>query len=115
MKKSLSVFAGLLLFLGTFFTTTVFAEEHAYNAIEHTSAAIAQGKAGKAPGLVEHAEKGLEHAKMAENVALGHAKTQMQSAVKALEKSISSGKTGDAKTATQSAEEALGFLQAGNK
>lgn len=115
MKKSIFAFTSLLLLIGTFLSTTVFAEEHAYTAIEHTSAALAQGKAGKAPELVQHAEKALEHAKKAEEVALGHSKTQMQSAVKALEKAISQGKTGDAKSASASTEEALGFLQAGNK
>lgn len=111
MKKLALACASLLLFL----STTVFAEEHAYTAIEHTSAALAQGKADKAPELVQHAEQALEHAKMAESVAQGHSKTQMQSAVKALEKAISQGKTGDAKSATESTQEALGFLQAGNK
>jgi ribosomal protein S20 len=111
MKKLALACASLLLFL----STTVFAEEHAYTAIEHTSAALAQGKADKAPALVQHAEQALEHAKMAESVAQGHSKTQMQSAVKALEKAISQGKTGDAKSATESTQEALGFLQAGNK
>jgi hypothetical protein len=115
MKKSIFAFASLLLLLGTFLSTAVFAEEHAYAAIEHTSAAIAQGKASKAPALVEHATKALEHAKQAESVALGHSKTQMQSAVKALQKAIDSGNTGDSKAATEAAEEALGFLQAGNK
>jgi len=115
MKKSTLAFAGLLLLLSTFLSTAVFAEEHALAAIEHTSAAIAQGKVNKAPALVEHAQQALEHAKQAENAALGHSKTQMQSAVKALQEAIDTGKTGDSKKATESAEEALGFLQAGNK
>jgi ribosomal protein S20 len=115
MKKSIFAFAGLLLLLSTFLSTAVFAEEHALAAIEHTSAAIAKGKVDKAPALVEHAQQALEHAKQAENVALGHSKTQMQSAVKELEKAIDAGKTGDSKKATESAEAALGFLQAGNK
>jgi len=111
MKKLAFACAGLMLFL----STMVFAEEHAYAAIEHASQAISQGKAGKAPALVEHAEKALEHAKMAEDVAQGHSKAQMQSAVKSLDKAITLGKSGDAKSATQSVEEAVGFLQAGNK
>jgi len=111
MKKLALACASLLLFL----STAVFAEEHAYTAIEHASAAIAQGKADKAPALVQHATQALEHAKMAENVAQGHSKTQMQSAVKALQKAIDQGNAGDAKSATQSTEEAVGFLQAGNK
>jgi len=48
MKKSIFAFSGLLLFLCTCLSTAVFAEEHAYAAIEHTSAAIAQGQAGNA-------------------------------------------------------------------
>ncbi|TRW96149.1 small metal-binding protein SmbP [Candidatus Methylobacter oryzae] len=115
MKKSILAFTSLLLLIGAFFSAAVFAEEHAYTAIEHTSAALAQGKAGKAPELVQHAQQALEHAKKAEEVALGHSKTQMQSAIKALEKTISQGNSGDAKSASVSAEEALGFLQAGNK
>jgi hypothetical protein len=115
MKKSTFAFAGLLLLLSSFLSTAVLAEEHAYTAIEHTSAAIAQGKLSKAPALVEHAQQALEHAKQAESVAMGHSKTQIQSAVKALEKAIDTGKTGDAPKATEAAEEALGFLQAGNK
>jgi hypothetical protein len=115
MKKSIIAFAGLLLLLGTLLSTAVFAEEHAYAAIEHTSTAIAEGKAGKAPALVEHATKALEHAKMAEKVAMGHLKTEIQSAVAELEKGITAGNTGDAKVAVISLEKALGFLQAGNK
>ncbi|MGZ8947436.1 MAG: small metal-binding protein SmbP [Methylococcaceae bacterium] len=115
MKKPIIAFAGLLLLLGTFLSTSVFAEEHAYAAIEHTSTALAQGKAGKAPALVEHAEKALEHAKMAENVAKGHLKAEMQSAVDELEKAIVAGNTGDTKIAVIPLEKALGFLQAGNK
>jgi alanine-alpha-ketoisovalerate/valine-pyruvate aminotransferase len=115
MKKSIVAFAGIFLLLGTFLSTAVFAEEHAYAAIEHTSTAIAEGKAGKAPALVEHATKALEHAKMAEQVAKGHFKTEMQSAVDELEKSIAAGNTGDAKVAVISLEKSLGYLQAGNK
>jgi hypothetical protein len=115
MRKSIFAFSGLLLLLGTFLSTAVFAEEHAYAAIEHTSAAIAQGKAGKAPELVAHAERALEHAKMAENVAKGHLKSEMKSAVEELEKAISAGNADDAKLAVISLDKALGFLQAGNK
>jgi hypothetical protein len=115
MKKSIFAFSSLLLLLGVFLSTAVFAEEHAYTAIEHTSAAIAQGKAGKAPALVEHAQKALEHAKMAENVAMGHLKVEMQSAVEELEKAITAGNADDAKLAVIPLEKALGFLQAGNK
>ncbi|MGZ5619971.1 MAG: small metal-binding protein SmbP [Methylobacter sp.] len=115
MKKSIFAFSGLLLLLGTFLSTAVFAEEHAYAAIEHTSAAIAEGKASKAPALVEHAQKALEHAKMAENVAMGHLKVEMKSAVDELEKAITAGNAGDAKLAVIPLEKALGFLQAGNK
>jgi nitrogen regulatory protein PII len=115
MKKSIVGFAGLLLLLGTFFSTTVFAEEHAYAAIEHTSAAIAQGKEGKAPALVEHAEKALEHAKLAEKAAKGHLKAEIKSAVDELENAIAAGNTGDTKIAVIPLEKALGFLQAGNK
>ena len=115
MKKSIVAFTGLLLILGTFLSTAVFAEEHAYAAIEHTSAAIAEGKAGKAPALVEHAKKALEHVKLAENVAMGHLKADMQSAVDELEKAITAGNAGDVKIAVIPLEKALGFLQAGNK
>ncbi len=115
MKKSIITVAGLLLLLSVFLSTAVFAEEHAYAAIEHTSTAIAQGKTGNALALVEHTEKALEHAKMAENVAKGHIKAEMQSAVDELDKAITAGKAGDAKVATISLEKALGFLQAGNK
>jgi len=115
MKKSISAFSGLLLFLCTFLSTAAFAEEHAYAAIEHTSAAIAQGQAGKATALVEHAQKALEQAKMAENAATGHVKVEMQSAVDELEKAITAGNADDAKLAVIPLEKALGFLQAGNK
>ncbi|WP_333873201.1 small metal-binding protein SmbP [Methylobacter sp.] len=115
MKKSIFAFSGLLLLLGIFLSGAVFAEEHAYAAIEHTSTAIAQGKADKAPALVEHAEKALEHAKMAENAAKGHLKPEIQSAVDELEKAITAGNAGDAKLAVIPLEKALGFLQAGNK
>lgn len=115
MKKPIFAFSGLLLFLCSFLSTAVFAEEHAYAAIEHTSAAIAQGQKGKAAALVQHAQKALEHAKMAENVAAGHLKVEMKSAVDELEKAITAGNADDAKLAVIPLEKALGFLQAGNK
>jgi nitrogen regulatory protein PII len=115
MKKLTSVFTGLLLILGIFLSTAVFAEEHAYAAIEHTSTAIAQGKSGKTAELVTHAEKALEHAKLAQNVAMGHLKGEIKSAVDELEKAITAGNAGDAKIAVIPLEKALGYLQAGNK
>ncbi len=52
---------------------------------------------------------------MAENVAKGHLKSEIKSAVDELEKAIVAGNTGDAKTAVIPLEKALGLLQAGNK
>lgn len=111
MKKIVFAVTAFLLFL----SAGAFAEDHAYAAIEHTSAAIAQGKAGKAPDLVKHAEMALAEAKTAVDVAKGHSKTQIESAIKSLEEAISSGKTGDAKAATDASVKALGLLQSGNK
>ena len=48
MKKLAPLFAGLLLCL----STTVFAEEHLDQALEHANAAVAEGQAGKASSLV---------------------------------------------------------------
>ena len=51
MKKLAPFFAGLLLCL----STSVFAEAHLDQAMEHTTAAVAEGQAGKSSSLVTHA------------------------------------------------------------
>jgi Small metal-binding protein len=74
MKKAILTFSCLLLLLVTILSTAVFAAEHAYTAIEHTSSAIAGRKAAKTSELIVHSKKALDYAKMAEQGAIGHLK-----------------------------------------
>ena len=108
MKKLASVFAGLLLCL----STSVFAEEHLDQALEHANAAVAEGQAGKASSLVVHAKAALEHSLAASLVATSVPKTHIDAASDSLEKAIEHGNMNHVEPATKSAEEGVEHLKA---
>ena len=111
MKKLTSVLAGLLLCL----STTVFAEEHLDQALEHANAAVAEGQAGKASSLVIHAKAALEHSLAASLVAKSLPKGHIDMASEVLQKAIDEGTLNHVQPATKSAEEAVTHLKAAKK
>jgi len=108
MKKLAPLFAGLLLCV----STTVFAEEHLDQALEHANAAVVEGQAGKAPGLVTHAKAALDHSLAASLVAKSVPKGHIDTASKSLQDAIDHGTLGHAEPATKSAEEGVAHLKA---
>ncbi len=74
MKKLASVCAGLLLLL----STSVFAEDHAAQALEHANQAVTHGKAGHTPVLVEHAKAALERFAGRRHSSQGRAKNPFE-------------------------------------
>ena len=108
MKKLASVFAGLLLCL----STTVFAEQHLDQALEHANAAVAEGKAGKASSLVTHAKAALDHSLAASLVAKSVPKGHIDTASKSLQEAIDHGTLNHVEPATKSAEEGVAHLTA---
>lgn len=115
MKKLAFACAGLLLFL----STAVFAEQHADQALEHANAAVVQGEAGKAEGLVEHAKLAMEHTLAAAIVAKSIPKNHLEAAAKELQEAIDQGNLDHADVATKHAEAAVEHIktsqQASNK
>lgn len=114
MKKITMIGAALLVLA----SSSIFAEEHADAALDHTKMAIVHGKAGHGPVLVEHASTALLHAGKAADVAKGESKVHMKAAVKSLQSSIEHGKMKGAEhveAATEAAEEAAEHIKAGNK
>ena len=108
MKKLASVFTVLLLCV----STTVFAEKHLDMALEHAHAAVAEGKAGKAPSLVTHAKAALDHSLAASLVAKSVPKGHIDAASKSLQEAIDHGTLNHAAPATKSAEEGVAHLKA---
>ena len=108
MKKLAPLFAGLLLCL----STTVFAEEHLDQALEHANAAVAEGHAGKASSLVTHAKAALDHSLSASLVAKSVPKGHIDTASKLLQEAIDHGNLSHAEPATKSAEEGVAHLKA---
>ncbi len=111
MRKLSLVCAGLLLFL----STSVFAEEHAAEALKHANAAVTEGKAGRAPALVEHSKAAMEHALAGAIVTHGAQKNHLDEAGKELQEAIDHGNLGHADVATKHAEAAVEHIKAGNK
>ncbi len=96
-------------------STSVFAEQHADEALKHANTAATHGKAGHASVLVEHAEEALKHARKSAEATQGEAKKHIDEGVKSLESAIEHGKQGHSEVATEAAEEAVKHLKAGNK
>ena len=108
MKKLAPLFAGLLLCL----STTVFAEEHLDQALEHANAAVAEGQAGKASSLVTHAKAALDHSLAASLVAKSVPKGHIDAASASLQEAIDHGNLNHAEPATKSAQEGVAHLKA---
>jgi hypothetical protein len=108
MKKLAPLFAGLLLCL----STTVFAEQHLDQALEHANAAVAEGQAGKASSLVTHAKAALDHSLAASLVAKSVPKGHIDMASDVLQKAIDEGNLNHAESATKSAQEGVAHLKA---
>ena len=108
MKKLTTVLAGLLLCL----STNVFAEKHADAALEHATAAAAQGKAGNAGGLVDHAKMALDEAASASLVSKSIAKNHIDEAGELLQKAVHEGNLNHAPAATKLVDEAIAHLKA---
>ena len=111
MKKLYFLFVGILLCL----STTVFAETHLDQAIEHANAAVAEGKAGKAPQLVVHAKAALDHSLVASLVAKSAPKNHIDAASNSLQEAIDHGSLNHVEPATKSAEAAVSHLNAAKK
>ncbi|MFA5985440.1 MAG: small metal-binding protein SmbP [Methylococcaceae bacterium] len=108
MFKIITITAALLLS----FSNTVFAENHASEALKHANMAVAEGKAGKSEALVDHAGKALEHTLAGALVAKGTAKNHLEAGAKELEEAIDHGNLNHAKEATKHAESAIEHIQA---
>ena len=108
MKRLVPLFSGLLLCL----STTVFAEEHLDQALEHANAAVAEGQAGKASSLVTHAKAALDHSLAASLVAKSVPKNHIDEASKSLQDAIDHGNMGHVDVATKSAEGGVAHLKA---
>jgi hypothetical protein len=80
---------------------------HMAQAKTHLSEAITAGKAGKADGLVTHAQMAQEHLTAADKEK---STEHTQAALKSLQAAIDKGKAGNAADATKAAEEAMEHL-----
>ncbi|MCX7081981.1 MAG: small metal-binding protein SmbP [Methylococcales bacterium] len=107
MNKLTTVLAGLLLCL----STNVFAEQHADAALEHATAAAAQGKAGNAGGLVDHAKMALDEAATASIVSKSITKNRLDEAGEFLQKAVHEGNLSHAPAATKLVNEAIAVLK----
>jgi len=108
MKKLASVFAGLLLCA----STTVFAEEHLDQALEHANAALAEGQAGKTSSLVTHAKAALDHSLAASLVAKSIPKNHIDAASESLQDAIDHGTLNHLEPAVKSTQEGVTHLKA---
>ena len=80
MKKMTSICAGLLLL----FSSSVFAEEHLTEALEHANTTVDHGQSGDTAILIEHAKAALEQVLEVSIVAKGVAKNHLDDAAKEL-------------------------------
>ena len=111
MKKMTSIYAGLLFLL----SSSVFAEEHLTEALEHANAAVVHGEDGDTAVLSGHAKQALEHALVASIVAKGLAKNHLGDAAKELQQSIEHANLGHIGSATKHAEAAVKHIKISNK
>ncbi|WP_026223643.1 small metal-binding protein SmbP [Methylosarcina fibrata] len=109
MKKTTSVFAGLLLV----FSSAVMAEDpHAKAALEHANAAAKEGAAGRASELVKHASVALEHTLAGALVDTGMNKEHLEAASNELEEAVNHGNMGHADVGTEHVKAAITHIQA---
>jgi len=106
-----SICAGLLLL----FSSSVFAEEHLTEALEHANTAVDHGQSGDTAILIEHAKAALEQVLEASIVAKGVAKNHLDDAAKELQESIELANLGHIGSATSHAEAAVKHLKISKK
>ena len=111
MKKMTAICAGLLLLL----SSSVFAEEHLTEALEHANTAVDHGQAGDTAILIEHTKAALEQVLEASIVAKGVAKNHLDDAAKELQESIELANMGHIGSATKHAEAAVNHIKISNK
>jgi len=111
MKKITSICASLLLLL----SSSVFAEEHLTEALEHANAAAVHGEAGDTAILIGHAKAALEQVLEASIVAKGVAKNHLDDAAKELQESIELANLGHIGSATIHAKAAVKHIKISNK
>jgi hypothetical protein len=111
MKKMTTLCAGLLLLLNS----SVFAEEHLKEALEHANAAAVHGEAGDTAILIGHAKAALEQVLEASIVAKGVAKNHLDAAAKELQESIELANLGHIGSATLHAEAAVKHIKVSDK
>jgi len=108
MNKITTVLAGLAICL----STNVFAEKHADAALEHATAASAEGKAGHVATLVDHAKMALDESASASLVSKSIAKNHIDEAGVLLQKAVHEGNLSHAPAATKLVDEAIVHLKA---
>jgi hypothetical protein len=85
------------------------AKEHVGEAVEHTAAAVKEGKLGNAEMLIEHADGALRYAKEARKTMQND---RLDTAIDELEAAVFQGRGGNVGIGTQHAENALEQLSA---
>ena len=111
MKKLTTLCAGFLFLL----SSSVFAEEHLKEALEHANAAAIHGEAGDTAILIGHAKAALEQVLEASIVAKSVAKNHLDAAAKELQESIELANLGHVGSATLHAETAVKHIKVSDK
>ena len=111
MKKMTTLCAGLLFLL----SSSVFAEEHLKEALEHANAAAVHGEDGDTAILIGHAKAALEQVLEASIVAKSVAKNHLDAAAKELQESIELANLGHIGSATLHAEAAVNHIKVSDK
>lgn len=110
MKRLTSICACLLLL-----SASAFAEDHTIAALEHANAAVAHGKDGHTPILIEQSKAALEHALASSITAKGALKIHLDAAVMELQEAIDQCELGHIGVATKHAQAAAKHIKIGNK
>ena len=111
MKKMTTLCAGLLLIS----SSSVFAEEHLKEALEHANAAAVHGEDGDTAILIEHTKAALEQVLEASIVAKSVAKNHLDAAAKELQESLELANLGHIGSATLHAEAAVKHIKISDK
>jgi len=83
--------------------------KHVREARQHVTIAVTEGEKGDAKALVQHAQTGLDHVKMAQKEKQ---LPDLDKAAKSLQDAISQGQAGNANKATEQAKESVEYLDA---
>ena len=82
--------------------------DHKAEAIKEIQLALDEGKAGRAPTLVTHAQSALEHAQAAEKEK---PTPDVEAAITSLQNAVDKGKAGNVADATKALQDALSRLK----